>query len=179
MRTERLQREYGVQLRWSAFPLHPETPLEGRELAELFAGREAMIRDMQARLLQVAAIEGVPLTERSRTYNSRLAQELGKWAEVQGHGNEFHQAVYRAFFVDGVNIALVDELVRIVAAVGLPADQARTVLEARSCAAAVDADWQRAMELHITAVPTHLCGDRRLSGFAAYEDFERLIGKSR
>jgi len=178
VRTERLQREHGVQLRWSAFPLHPETPLEGRELAELFAGREAMIRDMQARLLQVAAIEGVPLIKQSRTYNSRLAQELGKWAEAQGHGNQFHQAVYRAFFVDGVNIALVDELIRIVAAVGLPADQARTVLEERSYAAAVDADWQRAMELHITAVPTHLCGGRRLSGFAAYEDFERLIRKN-
>lgn len=178
MRTERLQREYGVQLRWNAFPLHPETPTEGRELAELFAGREAMIRDMQARLLQVAATEGLPLTERSRTYNSRLAQELGKWAEVQGHGNEFHRAVYRAFFVDGVNIALVDELVRIAAAIGLPADEARTVLEERSCAAAVDADWQRAMELGITAVPTHLCGGRRLAGLAGYEDFVRLIGKS-
>jgi len=99
------------------------------------------------------------ITEQSRTYNSRLAQELGKWAEAQGHGNEFHQAVYRAFFVDGVNIALVDELVQI--------------------AAAVDADWQRAMELHITAVPTHLCGGKRLSGFAAFEDFVHLIGKRR
>lgn len=178
MRTERLQREYGVQLRWSAFPLHPETPTEGRELAELFAGREAMIRDMQARLRQVAAAEGLPLTERSRTYNSRLAQELGKWAEAQGHGNEFHQAVYRAFFVDGVNIALADELVRIAAAVGLPADEARTVLKERSYATAVDADWQRATELRITAVPTHLCGGRRLTGFAAYEDFVRLIGKN-
>ncbi|RII25258.1 MAG: hypothetical protein CXR30_18940 [Geobacter sp.] len=179
MRTERLQREYGVQLRWSAFPLHPETPTEGRELAELFAGRETMIRDMQARLLQVAATEGLPLTERSRTYNSRLAQELGKWAEAQGHGNEFHQAVYRAFFVDGVNIALADELVRIAAAIGLPADEARTVLVERSYATAVDADWQRATELGITAVPTHLCGGRRLTGFAAYEDFVRLIGKNR
>ena len=137
-----------------------------------------MIRDMQARLAQVAATEGLQLTERSRTYNSRLAQELGKWAEAQGHGNGFHQAVYRAFFVDGVNIALVDELVRIAADVGLSADGARTVLEERSCAAAVDADWQRAMNLRITAVPTHLCGSKRLTGFAAYEDFVRLIGKS-
>jgi predicted DsbA family dithiol-disulfide isomerase len=51
------------------------------------------------------------------------------------------------------------------------------VLEERSCAAAVDADWQRAMDLRITAVPTHLCEGKRLTGFAAYEDFVRLIGK--
>jgi len=179
VRTERLQQDYGIQLRWSVFPLHPETPTEGTELAELFAGRESMIREMQARLQQVAAAEGLPLTERSRTYNSRLAQELGKWAEEQERGKDFRHAVYRAFFVEGVNIALVDELVRIAAAVGLPADEARTALAERSFAAAVDADWQRAMDLHITSVPTHLCDGKRLAGFAAYDDFVHLIGESR
>jgi predicted DsbA family dithiol-disulfide isomerase len=179
VRTDRLQQEYRVQLRWSVFPLHPETPPEGMELAELFAGREAMIRDMQARLLQVAATEGLPLAERSRTYNSRLAQELGKWAEQQGRGDQFRHVVYRAYFVEGVNIAQEQELVRIATAAGLPADEARTVLIERSFASAVDADWQRAMDLRITAVPTHLCGEKRLTGFAAYDDFVRLIGESR
>jgi hypothetical protein len=60
VRTDRLQREYGIHLRWSVFPLHPETPPEGSELAELFGGRETMLRDMQARLLQIAAAEGLP-----------------------------------------------------------------------------------------------------------------------
>ena len=179
MRTDRLQQEYGVRLRWSVFPLHPETPPEGRELSDLFAGREAMIRDMQARLLQVAAAEGLPLTERTRTYNSRLAQELGKWAEEQGRGDQFRHAVYRSYFVEGVNIAMVDELVRIATAVGLSADEAQIVLGERTFAEAVDADWQRAMDLRITAVPTHLCSGKRLPGFAAYEDFVRLIGESR
>ena len=179
MRTDRLQQEYGVQLRWSVFPLHPETPIEGRELSELFAGREAMVRDMQARLKQIAAAEGLPLTERNRTYNSRLAQELGKWAEEQGRGDQFRHAVYRAYFVEGVNIALVDELVRITASIGLPPDEARSVLAERSFSAAVDADWQRAMDLGINAVPTHLCGGKRLAGFAPYEDFVKLIGEKR
>ncbi len=179
MRTDRLQKEYNVQLLWRVFPLHPETPTEGRELADLFAGREAMIRDMQARLQQTAAAEDLPLVERSRTYNSRFAQELGKWAEEQGRGEQFRHAVYRAYFVEGVNIALVDELVRIAAVAGLSPDEARTVLLERSYAAAVDADWQLAMELRITAVPTHLCDGKRLTGFAAYDDFVRLIGASR
>ncbi len=116
-------------LRWSCFPLHPETPPEGRALSELFAGREAMIRDMQARLLLAAAAEGLPLTERTHTYNSRLAQELGKWAESRGKGDPFRRAVYQAYFVDGRNIALIDELLRIAGTVGLPAGEAREVLD--------------------------------------------------
>jgi predicted DsbA family dithiol-disulfide isomerase len=179
VRTDRLQQEYGVQLRWRVFPLHPETPAEGMELAELFAGREAMIRDMQTRLLQIAAEEGLPLTERTRTSNSRLTQELGKWAESLDRGDDFRRAVYRAYFVEGVNIGLARELLRIAAAVGLPLDEARAVLEERSFSAAVDADWQRAAELGISAVPTHLCGGRRLTGFASYDAFVRLIGENR
>ncbi|TWJ32546.1 putative DsbA family dithiol-disulfide isomerase [Geobacter argillaceus] len=177
MRTDRLQQEYGVELRWTVFPLHPETPEEGIELAELFAGREEQINAMQARLRQLAAAEGLPLAERTRTYNSRRAQELGKWAEAQGKGDLYRKAVYRAYFVEGRNIAKVDELVRIAEAVSLPGDEARAVLTAESFAAAVDADWQRAGELGITAVPSHLCAGKRLVGFGSYVDFERLIGK--
>jgi predicted DsbA family dithiol-disulfide isomerase len=172
-----LQREFGVELRWTVFPLHPETPEEGMDLAELFAGREAQIRAMQARLRQLAAAEGLELAERTRTCNSRRAQELGKWAEAKGRGDPFRKAVYRAFFVEGRNIARVDELVRIAEAVGLTGDEARAVLTTESFAAAVAADWQRAGELGITAVPTHLCAGNRLVGFGPYDDFVRLVGK--
>ena len=177
MRTDRLQREYGVELRWTVFPLHPDTPQEGMELSELFAGHEVDIAAMQVRLSQLASAEGLPLAVRTRTCNSRRAQELGKWAESRGTGDRFRHAVYRAYFVAGSNIALVDELMRIAESVGLPLDEARAVLAKRSFAAAVDADWQRAGELRITAVPTHLCGGKRLAGFSSYDDFVRLIGK--
>ena len=177
LRTDRLQREHRVELHWTVFPLHPETPEEGMELSELFAGREADIEAMQARLSQLATAEGIPLVERTRTYNSRHAQELGKWAESRGAGDPFRRAVYRAYFVDGRNIALVDELVRIAESVGLPVDEAREVLDVRSFATAVDADWQRARELQITAVPTHLCRGKRLTGFSSYDDLVHLIGK--
>jgi predicted DsbA family dithiol-disulfide isomerase len=147
------------------------------ELAELFAGREAMIKEMQARLLKLAVAEGLPLAERTRTCNSRRAQELGKWAEALGMGDLFRKAVYRAYFAEGRNIAKVDELVRIVESVRLSGDDARVVLATGSFSAAVDADWQRAEKLGITAVPTHLCDGKRLAGFAPYADFVRLIGK--
>lgn len=172
-----MQCEYNIELRWRVFPLHPEVPEEGMELLELFPGREEMIRSMQVRLLNLAAEEGLPLAERSRTCNSLRAQELGKWAEEQGQGDPFRRAVYRAYFVEGRNIALVDELAGIAESVGLPGDKARDVLETRSHAPAVKADWRRAGEMGITAVPTHLCEGRILVGFSPFEDFLRLIGK--
>ncbi len=178
MRTDRLQRDFGVELRWSVFPLHPEVPEEGMDLAELFVGREGQIAAMQARLCQLSIEEGLPLAERNRTCNSRRAQELGKWAESLGKGKSFMMAVYRAYFADGRNIALVNELVKIAEDAGLPGDEVGEVLATQCFAEAVDDDWRRARELGISGVPTHLCGGRKIVGFSPYEDFVRLIGRS-
>ena len=44
---------------------------------------------------------------------------------MQGKGDVFRRAVYRAFFVEGRNIPPVDELALIAEAFGLPGDEAR------------------------------------------------------
>ena len=166
-----------MELRWKVFPLHPQTPQEGTELSQLLGVRAEQVAAMQARLLQVAAAEGLPLAERSRTYNSRGAQELGKWAQEQGKGDPWRRAVYHAFFAEGRNIALGKVLEEIAAEVGLSSLEAREVLAAGSYRTLVEADWQRAEDLGITAVPAHLCAGKRLVGFSGYLDFLRLIEK--
>ena len=40
---------------------------------------------------------------------------------------------------------------------------------------AVDADWSRAGELAVTAVPFHLFGEKTLVGFHSYEDYLKLV----
>lgn len=177
MRTDRLREEFGLTIDWRVFPLHPETPEEGRDLAELFAGRMD-IAAMLERLGAVAADLGLPIGKRSRTYNSRRAQELGKWAEEQGAGEAFHAAVYRAYFVNGSNIALPEELTTIAAIAGLDPEAAQQVIASRSHAAAVDADWQRAARLGVTAVPTVIYQGQALVGFRPYADYQRLVAAS-
>ncbi len=174
MRTDKLREEFDLKYRWSVFPLHPETPDEGLELKELFAGRfdiEAMLQRCQ----QVAKELDLPFGNRTRTYNSRRAQELGKWAEAMGTGEAFHMAVYHAYFVEGRNIALTSELCSIAATVGLSPDEARQVIDKKLYAAHVDDDWKHAAQLGVTAVPTSIYREQALVGFQAYENYRRLI----
>lgn len=161
-------------MRYTLFPLHPETPEDGISLDELFAGHFD-VNAMMKRLHQVAQELELPFGERTHTYNSRNAQELGKWAEEHGLKEAFHDAVYRAYFVEGLNIAQVRILTELAATLGLDKREAETVLEERRYASAVDADWQRVRTMGITAVPTSVYDDKKLVGFTSYNDCRKLI----
>jgi predicted DsbA family dithiol-disulfide isomerase len=175
VRIEELRKNFEFGIKWTAFPLHPETPEDGMTLEQLFAGRNYDIEKSRLRLKQVADELGLPLGEREKTYNSRLAQELAKWAESQGRGDLFHDAVFRAYFVDARNIGKADELVSLAKSVGLPEKEARSVLESRPYQGAVDADWLRSRNLGITGVPTFVMNHRGLFGFQPYEAFEKFL----
>jgi predicted DsbA family dithiol-disulfide isomerase len=146
-------------------------------LKELFAGRDVDIPAIQKRLKKVADSLSLPLANRTMTYNSRLAQELAKWAESEGKGEEFHRAVFRAYFVDGKNIAMADELARLAESVGLPAQEARQAVLSRRLRQAVDADWERSRALGIDAVPTFIFSSRRIVGFQPYEALAELVNR--
>ena len=175
MRIERLCAGYELTLRWVHFPLHPETPPEGRTLEELFAGRGFDLAAMKQRLHQFAATEGLPMGERDSTYNSRLAQEMAMWAETREGGEKIHDALFRAYFVDGVNIARPELLVKIASGIGLPEDEAGRILAERSFSDAVDRDWQRSRSLGVTGVPTFVAGGQGVVGAQPYEALKQLV----
>ena len=175
MRTDRLLQEYDLRIQYHFFPLHPDTPAEGLTLEELFAGRNIDIAKSQAEMADRMASEGLPYGKRSRTYNSRLAQELAKWADTQPNGDGFILAVYQAYFVDGRNIGDTDVLLDVVANCGLPVDVARSVIESRSYREAVDDDWAEARAMGLTGVPAFVAGQRGVMGAQPVEVLEQLV----
>jgi predicted DsbA family dithiol-disulfide isomerase len=157
------------------FPLHPDTPMEGRSLEDLFAGRGMDLNAMYLQMKERMEAEGLEYSLRTHTYNSRLAQELGKWADTQLGGEAIHDALYRAYFVDGVNVGDVEALLKVAAAVGLDVDAAREVLESRSFKASVDEDWNKSRQYGVTGVPTFVAGRQGVVGAQPYEALEQLL----
>ncbi len=178
MRIERLKAEHHVKVEWVHFPLHPETPAEGRSLAELFAGRNVDQKAMHAQMKARMDAEGLPYGERTMTYNSRLAQELGKWADTQPGGEALHDALFRAYFVGVRDISKPAVLLDIVEHAGLSVDGAREVLERRTFKDAVDADWELSRRYGVTGVPTFVAGRHGVVGAQPYEVLEQLVRKA-
>ena len=166
-----------MKVEWVHFPLHPDTPAEGRSLADLFARRNVDRQAMHAQMKARMDAEGLPYGERTMTYNSRLAQEIGKWADTQPGGEAIHDALFRAYFVDARDISRAEVLLDIVQHVGLSTDGAREVIENRTFKEAVDEDWRLSRQYGITGVPTFVAGSYGVVGAQPYETLEQLVEK--
>ena len=166
-RVKKLKQNYDITVQLVHFPLHPETPAEGRAREDFKAKNTRMIGLMEA--------EGLPYSERSHTYNSRLAQEIGTWAETQSGGNSIHDKFFEAYFVDCRNIGDVEVIIDVVKSVGLDEQQARAVLAERRFKDAVDADWEKSRSYGVTGVPTFFSNGKGLVGAQPYEALERFM----
>jgi len=132
---------------------------------------------MMAHLKATAAKFGLALGDRKMTYNSRLAQEVGLWAETKGHGHKFHTQAFKAYFVEGKNIASTDVLLNLIENSGLDRLEGKRVIETREFSDAVDSDWELSRTKGVTAVPSFFIGLDRLVGAQPYEILEKLIIK--
>ena len=111
------------------------------------------------------------------TYNSRLAQEVGLWAETEGLGHKFHMNVFKAYFVQGLNIGLKDVLIDLIESSGLDPVKGKKIIEKREFSNAVDSDWKLSRTKGVTAVPTFIYENNRLVGAQSFEALEKLIQK--
>ena len=142
-------------------------------LEELFPGRN--LNPMKENMKRLMREAGLEYGERSHTFNSRLAQELGKWADTQNEKSEIHDLIYRAYFVEGKNISDMGELLKIAETAGFDRTSAKEILEKRSFKLIVDEDWKKSRELSITGVPTFQNEQHLLVGCQPYEILEHFV----
>jgi predicted DsbA family dithiol-disulfide isomerase len=140
-------------------------------------GMSVDVDKVVAQLKATAAKFNLAMGDRKMTYNSRLAQEVGLWAEEKEKGHAFHMAAFNSYFVEGRNLAEKEVLLELVRSVGLDPGEGETVVDQRTFKAAVDADWALSRARGITAVPTFMMGLDRLVGAQPHEVLEKMVIK--
>jgi len=176
VRIEKLRQNFNITTRFVHFPLHPDTPQEGRTLEALFGCDAAEVQQKNANMKSLMEAEGLPYSDRTHTYNSRLTQELASWADTQPGGDAIHDKLFKAYFVDNRNVGDPAVLLEIVAEIKLDHAAAAEVLKQRSFKEAVDTDWGKSRQYGVTGVPTYVCGETGVVGAQPYETLERLLG---
>jgi predicted DsbA family dithiol-disulfide isomerase len=146
-----------VTVRYPPFQLdpspvpHPEPTIEA--LARKFGG-PARARQITEHTAETAARDGLEINfAKALTANTFDAHRLVRLADQAGRSGEMVEALYRAHFVDGVDVGSHAELARLAGTVGLDEAAAAAYLSSGEGTEEVRAALAEARELGITAVP--------------------------
>jgi predicted DsbA family dithiol-disulfide isomerase len=110
--------------------------------------------------------------------DSRPALVAEKFAQVQGKGNEFHEAVMHAYWQQARSIDDQEVLKEIAGSVGLKTNDFAEVLANPEYKEAVSADIELAREYGLDAVPALIFAEKYLvSGAQPYDLLKRVVEK--
>lgn len=108
--------------------------------------------------------------------NSRPALIGAKYAEVQGIGDAYHDAVFAAYWQEAKNIEDRDVLADVAAQVGLSRDAFLDALSDETLAEQVTADIEQAFAYGLSGVPALVFNDKYLvTGAQPYELLEQVV----
>jgi predicted DsbA family dithiol-disulfide isomerase len=125
-------------------------------LSEYFGASRERVATMQEGLRARAADLGLPFQSPEILSNTRKAHILSEYSRDLGKLEELHRELFRANFVEGLNLGDDAVLREMAARAGLDPDEAMAALEEPRYVERVEAAFGRSRQIGITGVPTFI-----------------------
>ncbi|MDR3520103.1 MAG: DsbA family oxidoreductase [Acidocella sp.] len=173
--------DLSIDLTWRPFLLNPDMPRQGMSRTDYMVrkfGAEDRAKRLYASITEIAAAEGIVFNFSNirRTPSSVDAHRLVRHIAPLGIANSLVHLIFRAHFIEGLDIGNTDILTAIAAAQGLDPIAIRKFLTSGEGIEFVHAENLHAHRLGINGVPCFLIdGDQAIAGAQEPEVLERLI----
>lgn len=154
-----------VDVRWHPYQLDPTLPPEGKDRAtylnEKFGGAERAEAAYE-RVRQAGREEGIPFAfEKIEVSPNTLdAHRLILWSRSDDLQDDVVERLFRAYFIEGRNLAKSETLVQISAEAGMQSDLVEQLFETDSDLAKLKRQIDQASEMGVTGVPFFIIDGR-------------------
>jgi predicted DsbA family dithiol-disulfide isomerase len=171
---DKLKQEFDLSVEWLGFEIHPDTPQEGMLLSTMFPQLDS--ENMFRHLREMAAPYGITFADISRISNSRMSLEASEFAKEQGLFDQFHRALFLAYFSQGMDIGSLEVLTQIGHESGLDRDSLGRSLQTGKYLPRIENMREEATRLGVNAAPTFIIEDRdRIVGAQSIEVFRKKL----
>jgi predicted DsbA family dithiol-disulfide isomerase len=170
---------------WKSFQLNPD--LKTRQdktiyeyLAEIKGWTLEQAKEANNHVAAMAGGEGLQYDfDKVVVANSFDAHRLIQLAKAYGKGDDMEEALFKAYFTEGKNIADPATLLELALATGLDADLVKNMLQGDAYADKVQQDIYEARQVGVRGVPFFVFNDRyTVSGAQAGETFLGALHKA-
>jgi len=168
---ERLKESHGVTIEWLAYELRPQG---SPPMPEAYKARIKAMRPQ----FEAMAQEQYGLTINQGRFGawSRPALIVSKYAEAEGKGEAFHQAMFQAYWQNEQDLESLDVISDVMKSVGLLDAEIQEIIDDEDYIKQVDEDILLSQQLQISGVPALLFNDKYfVNGAQPYDELARLV----
>jgi predicted DsbA family dithiol-disulfide isomerase len=162
--------EPAVEIIWRAFELRPDA------VQTLDPKGEYLQRAWRDSVYPLASKLGVTMRLPPVQPRTRLAHQAAHWALSQGRFDDYHAAVFRAFFERGEDIGDIEILITLSLELEMDGNSLRRALETYEFEKSVQEDEREAEAIGVRAVPAFIANRRAaLSGVQPVKNLKKLV----
>jgi protein disulfide-isomerase len=174
-----------LQIEWKSFQLDPTIPkMEERvDVYQYLADKKGMSleqsKSLHQNVIQMAKNAGLEYNfDIAVVGNSKDAHRLIQFAKTKGLGDQAEEALFKAYFTDGKNMADMSDLIEIGNSIGLDAVELTSILDSDAFGYEMMQDIQEAQNIGVQGVPFFVF-DRKyaVSGAQPVEAFLQTLEK--
>lgn len=169
---------------WKPFELNPKMSAEGQHLGEhlheKYGSGEADIAQARNMITARGAALGFVFNfkDDGRIYNTFNAHRLLYWARQLEKQTDLKLALFDLYFSQGGNPSNQEDLLKAIIKAGLPAEDARTVLDTDQYAKEVREEQKKYLDMGIQSVPTFIINDKyKITGGQPVDEFVATLNK--
>jgi predicted DsbA family dithiol-disulfide isomerase len=166
-----LKRDYRINLEWKAYELRPGLPLEGISRTPKVGEMNGFLPHLSERADEM----GLKLKRSPIVPCSRLALEVAEYAKEQGKFDQFHLAVFKAYWEEAKNIGLRSVIREIVQECGLDAGEVERCLDEGRYTQVIKTQSEEAKGSGINGIPAYIAGGFLIEWVQPYEFFQRAV----
>ncbi|HSI77522.1 MAG TPA: DsbA family oxidoreductase [Lunatimonas sp.] len=173
-----------VTIVWKSFLLNPDMKTDPTRnsleyLAETKGWTNEQTREMVQHVVDMAAVEGLEYRMGdTKVANAMDAHRLIQLAKTVGKGGDVEERLFRAYFMEGKNIADMDVLVELGEDVGIAEGRIRECLEKGEFSDSIRQDILEAQQVGVRGVPFFVFNNQyAISGAQPVELFVQTMEK--
>ncbi len=174
-----------VDVIWHSFQLDPGFPKNtaiptAQYLSEKKGYPQVQLQGMYAQLADQGAPYDIDFQfDKALSFNTFDAHRLWQWSMQYDKGTELKSTLLKAFFTDGIDLSDSNNLLNVIADIGLDRTLALNVLEGESFTHAVERDILQAKQMSIHGIPYFLInGGEEISGAQPDHIFEKSLSSA-
>lgn len=171
---KKLQKEFEIEVDWRGFELHPEIPVGGQMVTDIYP-KEKM-DSMKEYIKKFAASFGVEITFSNRMSNTRRALAMAEYARDHDKLELFRNTAMIAYWKEGKDIEDTKNLYEIAESANLDGQEALDASEDSKYLNRIDKIRYEANYNGISGIPTFIFNKKSIiEGCQPYEELRKAV----